>query len=185
MAKHLTQAQRYYICRQIASGISKSNIAKELVVHISTIYRDRELERNSRDSDDYDSDYANKQANLRRHKASSEKAFKKLTPQMEKYIIEKPDKKWTPEQISGRMKIDVGKSISHQTIYKYIKHDKKNGGKLFKSLVHQGKKYRYGSSRSSNIVGRVGISERPKIVEKKILTLIQYLTKLYNKLKMI
>jgi transposase, IS30 family len=65
------------------------------------------------------------------------------------------------------MKIDIGKSVSHETIYRYIKHDKRNGGKLFKLLPHQGEKYRYGSNRSSNIIGRIDISDRPKIVETK------------------
>lgn len=165
MTKHLTQAQRYYICLQIASGVKKSNIAKVLGVHRSTI--SKEITRNQRGENDYDSDYAHKQAGLRRYKASSSKAFSKVSTRMEKYIHAKLVEKWSPEQISGRMKLDIRKSISHVTIYEYIKHDKRNDGELFKLLAHQGKKYRYGSSRNSNIIDRVDISERPKIVEKK------------------
>jgi IS30 family transposase len=85
---------------------------------------------------------------------------------MESYIEANIKQKWSPEQISGRMKKDMGKSISHETIYSFIKQDRRKGGKLFKLLSHQGKKYKYGSQKST-IVDRVDISERPKIVEEK------------------
>ena len=84
------------------------------------------------------------------------------------YIYEKLDLEWSPEQISGRMKIDINKSMCHETIYSYIRRDKRNGGKLFKLLAHKGKKYKYGSGSKVSIIDRVDISMRPKIVEKKI-----------------
>jgi len=165
MAKHLTQRERYYICLQIASGISQTNIAKVLEVNKSTI--SRELKRNQRGSNDYDSDYAEKKSALKRSRASSSKGFRQFTSRVKQYIEDKLKLKWSPEQISGRMKIELHKSISHETIYKYIKFDKRNGGTLFKLLSHQGKKYKYGSGKSIKIVGRVDISKRPKIVDSK------------------
>lgn len=87
---------------------------------------------------------------------------------MKEYIYNKLTEKWSPEQIAGRMKIDLGKSISHETIYKYVRFDKHMGGNLFKLLPHRGKKYRYGSRNNSTIIDRVDISHRPKIVDKKI-----------------
>jgi IS30 family transposase len=86
---------------------------------------------------------------------------------MKEYIHNKLQIKWSPELISGRMKINLGKSISHETIYRYIKADKLNGGKLFKLLAHRGKKYKYGSSKCTTIIDRIDISERPKVVETK------------------
>jgi IS30 family transposase len=166
MAKHLTQSQRYYICLQIASGNSQTRIAKALGVNKSTI--SREIKRNQRGINDYDSGYAQKKSSLTRSRASSAKGFKQFTTRVRQYIQEKLELKWSPEQISGRMKIDIRKTISHETIYKYIKYDKLNGGKLFKFLAHQGKKYKYGSNKKINIVDRVDISERPKIVDKKV-----------------
>lgn len=165
MAKHLTREQRYYICLEIARGVTQANIAGVLNVDRSTV--SREIKHNQRGENDYDSDYAHKKSCLRRRKASNDRAFNKLTKRMEKYIIEGLKQKWSPEVISGRMKIDIKKSVSHETIYRYIKHDKRHGGKLFKLLPHQGKKYRYGSNRSSNIIGRIDISDRPKIVDTK------------------
>jgi len=165
MAKHLTQAQRYYICLQIANFIPKNKIAKVLGVHKSTITR--EINRNQRGVDDYDSDYADKKSQLTRSRASSSKAFKKLTERMKIYIKEKLVLGWSPEQISGRMRIEISKSISHESIYSYIRQDKQEGGKLFKLLAHKGRKYKYSSSTKVKIVGRIDISKRPKIVDTK------------------
>ena len=165
MSKHLTQPQRYYICLQIASGNSQTNIAKALKVNKSTI--SREIKRNQRNIGDYDSDYAHKKSILKRSIASSAKAFKRITKNMKKYINDKLQHKWSPEQISGRMKIDISKSISHETIYKFIKQDKRNGGMLFKLLSHQCKRYKYGSKKGVKIIDRLDISARPAIVERK------------------
>lgn len=165
MAKHLTREQRYYICLQIANRVTQSSIAKVLGVHRSTI--SRELDRNQRGDDDYDSDYAHKKASIKRSHASSAKAFKTVNKRMKEYIYSHLMQGWSPEQISGRMNMDIRKSISHETIYKYIKHDKCNGGTLFKLLAHQGKKYKYGSKKGPSIIDRVDISARPAIVDKK------------------
>lgn len=166
MAKHLTQEQRYYICLQIASFASQSTIAKKLGVSKSTI--SKEIKRNSRSVGDYDSDYAGKKATLVRSKASRAKAFNNITVKMKQYICDKLKLSWSPEQISGRMKIDIGKKICHETIYSYIRHDRANKGNLYKLLAHRGKRYRNSSvSSTSQIIGRVDISKRPKIVDQK------------------
>lgn len=165
MAKHLTQQQRYYICLQIANFIPQNKIAKALGVDKSTI--SREIKRNQRSQGNYDSDYAQKKAALTRSRASSAKAFKIITKRMKEYINEKLGLRWSPEQISGRMKMDINKSICHETIYSYIRQDKRNGGKLFKFLAHKGYKYKYGSNSKFTIADRIDISLRPKIVEAK------------------
>lgn len=36
------------------------------------------------------------------------------------YVIEKLKLRWSPEQISGRMKLDLGETISHEAIYQFI-----------------------------------------------------------------
>ena len=164
MAKHLTQMQRYYICLQIASGFTQASIAKRLVVSGSTVCR--EIKRNQRGANDYDSDYAHKKAQLKR--ANAKTKFKCITKRMEYYIRAKILDKWSPEQISGRMKIDLGRSVSHETIYEYVRIDKKHGGKLYWSLSHRGRKYTHRKTKGSNIIGRVDISKRPKIVDRKV-----------------
>ena len=86
---------------------------------------------------------------------------------MEQYICDKLNLSWSPEQISGRMPIDIGKTLSHETIYSYIKHDRLNNGKLYKLLAHRGRRYKAKQASSTIITDRVDISQRPKIVENK------------------
>ena len=68
---------------------------------------------------------------------------------------------WSPEQISGYLARD-GIRISHETIYKWIRQDKRDRGTLYKHLRHR-LKHRsrpIGASRT-NIPGRISIHERP------------------------
>ena len=39
------------------------------------------------------------------------------------------------------MKLDIGMSVVHETIYRYIYMNKANGGKLYTLLRHKNKKY--------------------------------------------
>ena len=76
----------------------------------------------------------------------------------------------SPEQISGRLLLEKGVKISHETIYRHIWKDKEDGGVLYKLLRTQGKKYRArGSNKDSRgqIKNAVSIDERPEIVEEK------------------
>jgi len=77
----------------------------------------------------------------------------------------------SPEQISGRLKVEYQLSISHETIYQYLITNRAGGGELYLHLRHKHKKYRkrYGSTdRRGQIIGRVSIDDRPIIVEEKI-----------------
>jgi IS30 family transposase len=85
-----------------------------------------------------------------------EKRFS-LTKFIEKYIRAKLKQDWSPEQITGRIKVDTGISIVHETIYRYIYTNKKNGGKLYKYLRHKNKKYH---NRSNNYMAGTIIDQR-------------------------
>lgn len=74
------------------------------------------------------------------------------------------------EQIKGRAALDDIACVSHETIYKFVWRDKKNGGPLFKYLRNRGKRYRKrGQSKDSRglLVDRIDIDKRPKVVEEK------------------
>jgi len=104
---------------------------------------------------------------LRHH---SEKSTKR-TAQVEKMIEHLLIKGLSPEAIRDRTKLELGESIaSHETIYRWLLLDKDNGGELYKHLLRVSKPYRkrYGSKRRrGKIQNRVGIEERPKIVEER------------------
>lgn len=163
--KQLTLEKRYQISALIKAGLNQKSIASELGVHPSTI--SREFKRNSHAIRGYNAEFAQVQS------VKVERAKKKrfsLTKPIEKYIRAKLKQDWSPEQIAGRMKLDTGVSVVHETIYRYIYSNKANGGKLYKSLRHKNKKYHHRSNdyRSrGTIIDRVMIDKRPKIVDKK------------------
>jgi IS30 family transposase len=103
-------------------------------------------------------------------RSSASKAPKKLKDNLVLRIKECLEEDWSPEQISGRLKLE-GISISHEAIYGYIRTNKANGGSLFKHLRHSCKKYKKRSEKSAGaslIPNRVDISERPAVVESRI-----------------
>ena len=161
----LTLQKRYQISALQKAGYNQKEIANELSVHPSTI--SRELRRNRDRVRGYQPELAQIQS-TKKHQEKSKR--KSMTKRVEKYIRIKLKEDWSPEQISGRMKLDTGESVVHETIYRYIYDNKANGGKLYKSLRHKNKKYHKRSNdykARGTIIDRVMIDQRPKIVEEK------------------
>jgi IS30 family transposase len=79
----------------------------------------------------------------------------------------------SPEQIAGAMKTDPtcpGPSVSHETIYKHIYANKAAGGDIYTHLRHRHKKRkprRDQPGRRGQIKKRIGIEERPAVVETR------------------
>lgn len=144
--------------------MSLSAIAKNIGKDKSTI--SRELQRNTGQKG-----YRPKQANeLSLTRIAAKIKPTHLTAIQINYMEEKIQLKWSPEQISGRMRLDGLFPVSHETIYRYILRDKHNGGKLYLHLRHKHKRYkkRYGSNdRRGQIPNKVSIEERPSVVEDK------------------
>lgn len=161
---HLTQEERYHIYLMHKKKVSLEEIAKDIGRSKSTI--SRELRRNKGQRG-----YRHQQAQIkaeRRH-ADKPKAIK-LDEAMKQVIKPLIEEKWSPEQISGRLKILDEPTVSHETIYRFILADKAEGGELYKHLRHQAKPYRkrYGKNDyRGTIPGRVDIDERPAIVTEK------------------
>lgn len=83
-----------------------------------------------------------------------------------RWIKSKLMMQWSPEQISARLRIDCGFSISHEWIYQWILKDKKAGGNLHNNLRRSNRKNkkRYGSSRKSKYPNAKSIEVRPSVV---------------------
>ena len=164
---HLTYEKRCQISTLFGEEISVKSIAQKVGVDCSTVYR--EFKRNVSISS-YCSQEADGLRKKRRSVASrnSNKRMKgTIANQVEAYLI---DLQWSPEQISGYMKVEGMADISHETIYRYIWDDKKQGGDLYKYLRHRGKKYNKRKHKTKGrgvIPGRVDIDQRPSIVEEK------------------
>lgn len=164
--KQLTLKERYHISTLLKKGWKQKEIAESIGVHPSTI--SREIKRNCDEvAKEYHYAFADTKARRQQH---SKAKYSVLTYKIKTYIKSKLKEDWSPEQIAGRMKIDIDLHICHETIYRYIYYNKSRGGRLYIYLRHKNKKYH---SRGANyrrrgiIINRISIDKRPKIVEKK------------------
>jgi len=162
--RQLTQAERYQITALNQLGYTQRQIAQEVDRCPSTI--SRELRRNQ-GIDGYQAETAQRVSDQRRRKAR--KHHKRL-PELEAWVEARLKDDWSPEQIAGSLRVSGYPLVSHEWIYRHIERDKAAGGDLYKHLRHRRKRYRkrYGSQeRRGQIIGRVGIEERPPIVDDR------------------
>ena len=157
----LTREQRYQIKALLDTGHGRTEIARQLEVDKSTISREIRRNRGKRG-------YRPKQAHEMALKRRKGKAQMKISPETWFLVEEKIREDWSPEQISGRLKIE-GIEISHERIYQYIYADKRAGGTLWTHLRCQKKRRkRYGKrDRRGKIPNRKSIEARPEIVEQR------------------
>jgi len=167
--RQLTDEDRIEIYAMKQAGKQQNKIAAELGVHPSTV--SRELVRNT-GLRGYRPKQAHQKALYRRFTAR--KAVK-MMPATIDYIESKLAQEHSPEQISERMKLDPGwngPTVSHERIYQHIWQDKAQSGMLYKRLriggTKQRRKRRNSRDMRGTIKNRVGIEERPDIVERKI-----------------
>jgi len=165
--KHLIYEQRCQIYALKQQDFSQDKIASDLGVKQCTI--SRELTRNSGKRG-----YRFKQANdFAKERSIMQKSKKRvmipiLVTKIEDMLVQK---QWSPEQISGRLELEDGTKVSHESIYQHIWRDKKAGGMLHKQLRQQGKKRNKRSGKNAGrglIPARIDIKDRPKIVDEKI-----------------
>jgi IS30 family transposase len=167
--KQLTEEDRIEIYAMKQAGKQQNQIAAALGVHASTV--SRELSRNIGLRG-----YRPKQAQQKalRRRLTARKAVK-MTPETVDYIESRLLQEHSPEQIAERMKCDpnwLAPAVSHERIYQHIWQDKAAGGTLYKHLriggTKQRRKRRNSRDMRGTIKNRVGIEDRPSIVERKI-----------------
>jgi len=157
--KHLTKEQRYVIQALHKQKVSKKEIAKEIGVDKSTIYR--ELKRNSTKRGTYNAEKAHMFSNERKERFAYNRKFtQSIKNLINKYIIEE---QWSPEQIVGYCKKNDIEIVSVERIYQHIRQDKADGGNLYKYLRHKLKhrKRRLNGSKI-RIKDRISIEQRPE-----------------------
>jgi IS30 family transposase len=135
---HLTQEQRCHISILLKRNFSQKYIAQEIDTSPATL--SRELRRNGNKDGSYTHNTANQRAKARKKVSASNP--KKFTKQLTSYVIQKLEMGWSPDQISGRLWLDLKVKISRTAIYNWIKKDREEGGKLYLRLRHKGRKRR-------------------------------------------
>ena len=174
--KHLSDSERKVIQNNIWESKNITEIAKATGRDKRTI--SRELKRNKTQKED----------KLYRACEAHEKYKKRINSKKDHiqhkidahydlflYVLEKILKKWAPDVIAGRLKIEFPNDkryhISHESIYQWIYMKSKEYGIKFYKLLPYGHKIRYRRrykrGRRTNIPDRVSIHSRPSEVESR------------------
>lgn len=158
--KQLIEGQRYQIQAYLSQHLSYREIGRRLKVSHSSI--SRELKRHTINGV-YDPSVAQQRTQYRRRYAAKSQISQKTIAYVEFGL----SLDWSPEQIAGVSDL-IGLPVSHEWIYGHVQRDKHQGGKLYKHLRHNGRRYRKGSHAKRVIIpNRIGIEKRPKIVDSK------------------
>jgi len=164
--QQLSQQERYTITALMKSHFSKAYVAKILGRNRSTI--SRELKRNKTSfGQGYCAEKAQSYATARRKRTRRGPNF---SADQWNLVILLLSNDFSPEQISNTLKRHNIFDISHETIYKYLLHDKKKGGTLYKHLriVPKRRRKRYNSYDSrGRLAGKRHISTRPATIERR------------------
>lgn len=165
----LTAQERDLIAVWKSAGTSLRQIASRLKRNPSTI--SRELKRN-RWGKTYVAIHA--QSVTERRIRSARKRHSLKNASVYKYVLKKLRKGWSPEQISGRLKLRKPDNpywhICHETTYSFIYDSANTQKRLWEYLPRKKKKRRKQTGRGVHrcrIPDRVSIHDRPLEVENK------------------
>lgn len=161
----LTQGERYVIARMRASHKSLREIGRCLGRSASTI--SREVRRNRCVHDEgYRAEKAHSRAMVRRGKSRKNSQYSQQEWEQVRALLRR---KWSPKQISGRRLHGV-RTISHETIYRYVRQERRRGGELWRHMrvmSKVGRKRRGSPATRGRLVGKRHISERPRSAQSR------------------
>jgi IS30 family transposase len=162
--RRVTGEDRLRIKDGLDAGLTNAAIADKLGFDKSTV--GREIKRNSGQRG-----YRPKQAQrLAVARERRKHGPYKLNPVLIAAVIERLELKWSPEQISNRLRLEGQETISAETIYKLIDEDRQAGGDLWRNLRRSNRRRRRrfpSEDRRGQIQNAVPISERPKKANKR------------------
>lgn len=164
MPKQLIEAQRYGIYLGLKRKWSKTRIAGEIGVSVSSVCR--EVCRNSNADGEYVWKNAQRKADSRRHGlAGNHRKPPELWWRIESLIMEED---WSPAQIAGVLRKE-GIHIVKQTIYNHVHGDAT--GRLARHMPHELKYTRrthaLRPTKATNIANRTSIHDRPAEADGK------------------
>jgi transposase, IS30 family len=158
----LVREQRYQIKVLLNTRHNQTEIAQAIGVNKSTISRELARNRGQRG-------YRPGQADELAKERCLKKVKRYISEQTWLLVEIKLRLDWSPEQISGWLKKNDQKSISHEWIYQHVYVEQRAGGALYKHLRCQKKRRkRSGKYDQRGIIpDRKSIDERPAIVEQR------------------
>jgi len=154
-----------------SGGISNTEIAKKLGRSCSTI--GREISRNSFKGEYYVAIHAQSKSTQRKSSAGHRHPLK--NKDVFGWVIKRLVRGWSPEQISGRIKLvfkdNLEMRICPETIYSFVYSDKFKHRKFWGYFPRAHKKRRQKGGRkvfSASIINRISIHDRPEIINQNV-----------------
>jgi transposase, IS30 family len=163
----LAQDERYVMARMMHQGYSYRVIAKVLDRSVSTISRERRRNLTRHDGH-YRAEKAHQYAMARRSRTRKQDQY---SQQEWATVASLVVRKWSPEQIAGRARSMRKPCMSKETIYRYIRRERRAGGQTWRHLrivSKFGRKRRGSPATRGRLVGKRHISERPRAVELRV-----------------
>ena len=162
----ITYAERYSLGLLRQRGLSAAAITRVLGRHRSTVSREVRRNRTHHDGG-YRPQLADWYARGRRSRSRRNTQFTAADWARVAGLVRED---WSPEQVAGRLRRRGELRISHETIYRYIWADKRQGGTLYQHLrgARKLKRKRYGRADSrGRLVGKRPITARPRGAETR------------------
>jgi IS30 family transposase len=169
--QHITSSQRNELSVLLRAKTKQKEIAKLLKKHRVTIWREKK--RNRKKYKKYHAGHAKEIVEQKQIKAHRQQRKIEHNSWIRNYVVKKIKRRWSPEQIAGRIKEKwpdaKNRQIGKDSIYKYIYEFRKD---LVKYLRCQKGHYRrrYGTrirEKKREEAKKKRIDSRPEIVEKK------------------
>jgi IS30 family transposase len=162
--RRVTHEDRLGIKAFLDAGLNQSQIADKLGFDKSTMSREMSRNRGGRG-------YRPKQAErLSQERQEYRWRPRKMLPEMIGRIEEKLKLKWSPEQISNRLRVEGLPTVATETIYQFVYRNRLEGGELWRHLrwSRRQRKRRFPSEeRRGKIKNATPISERSKQANKR------------------
>lgn len=158
--RRVTAEDRFKLKTYLDAGLTQSEAAVKLGFDKSTI--SRELRRNTGGRG-----YRHKQAQrLSQERQAWRAAPRKMDRRMVKTVNRLLARKWSPQQISERLRLEGHESVCYETIYQHVYANFKSGGTLFTNLrfSHRTRKPRFprkNKDRRGVIKNAMSIENRP------------------------
>jgi transposase, IS30 family len=165
--RQLVQDERYVMARMMHQGYSYRGIAKVLDRSVSTISRERRRNLTRHDGH-YRAEKAHQYAMARRSRTRKQDQYSQQEWAMVASLVVR---KWSPEQIAGRARSMRKPCMSKETIYRYIRRERRAGGQTWRHLrivSKFGRKRRGSPATRGRLIGKRHISERPRAVELRV-----------------
>ena len=170
--QQLTQLERYQIQVLRTQKCSAAEIGRQLGRDRSTI--SRELHRNSTDNDGAVVPYDAKRAQDKAHRRRVDKgaAQRRIQGDLKELVESALRRSWSPEQISGRLWLELGLGLSPETIYQHVIRDAHEQRGLLRYCLRFGgykqRRFRKSKHAERTRARKNALADRPTAANKRL-----------------